>query len=492
MANWIDDPQGREEVEKVTQELKLPIFKPNAKGKFRPWLTEVWGKIEDYLINLKNIVNEKEPTINKKSGFNLDKTNLTENDSNKLFTAKGALDLFNTLTTNFTNAVNTAKEYFRTELVKKIDKTSISDSLNSTSTTTVLSSAGAKVLEDKKFNKNGGILSGNLVMGTGNRIVGAYNYGYSLLNSKGEQKYLAYLGEDGKINIGYPADRTPINFGVAPTIKGENIWTSENFNPDDKLDKIGGIVNGNLSINGVLTAKGSNTIIGAYNYGYSLADAKGTPRYFAYINPSNVLKIGYPEDNVPIDFGVVPTINSASIWTSENFNPTHHLGADYGGILNTAGTKTAGKTYWDNNTKKLFLCKNNNSDTSANVNNYIALDNKSLLENFNTFLKPKTLFERGNPNYNFNTVDVRSYDFIQIYSNLDGSESKELRTPHVYFFYLDKDEKEIRICLTQTGAVQGNVNSVQCIVNMQNGKITKTNGNNSEGVEILKIVGFKY
>ncbi|KDE73927.1 hypothetical protein FUSO7_05515 [Fusobacterium necrophorum BFTR-2] len=41
---------------------------------------------------------EKQDVIVWKSGGNLEKTNLTENDSNKLFTAKGALDLFNKLT----------------------------------------------------------------------------------------------------------------------------------------------------------------------------------------------------------------------------------------------------------------------------------------------------------------------------------------------------------------------------------------------------------
>lgn len=56
------------------------------------------------------------------------------------------------------------------------------------------------------------------------------------------------------------------------------------------------------------------------------------------------------------------------------------VGKNYGGILNVSGRKSAGLTYFDNNTKKLFLCKNDNSDISANVNNYIALDNNSLLE----------------------------------------------------------------------------------------------------------------
>lgn len=67
-------------------------------------------------------IKSKEPIINKKTGFNLDKTDLTENDSNKLFSAKGALNLFNTLTTNFTDAINTAKEALRIDISKKVNK----------------------------------------------------------------------------------------------------------------------------------------------------------------------------------------------------------------------------------------------------------------------------------------------------------------------------------------------------------------------------------
>jgi len=67
---------------------------------------------------------------------------------------------------------------------------------------------------------------------------------------------------------------------------------------------------------------------------------------------------------------------------------TQMTGKDYGGILNEPGVKSAGKTYFDKNTKKLYLCKNNNTDISANINNYIAMDSNSLLdrlENLITF-----------------------------------------------------------------------------------------------------------
>lgn len=89
MAQWINDPQNREEIEKVTNEIKLPIYKASAKGKFRAWLSETWGKLEDYILKLKSIVDNKEEYISKKSGFNLDKTDdFNDNDTNKLATSK--------------------------------------------------------------------------------------------------------------------------------------------------------------------------------------------------------------------------------------------------------------------------------------------------------------------------------------------------------------------------------------------------------------------
>ena len=68
---------------------------------------------------------------------------------------------------------------------------------------------------------------------------------------------------------------------------------------------------------------------------------------------------------------------------------TQMMGKDYGGILNEPGTKEVGKAYWDNNTKKLYICKNNNSDISPNVNNYIPFDSNSLLERLENLISSK-------------------------------------------------------------------------------------------------------
>lgn len=75
---------------------------------------------------------------------------------------------------------------------------------------------------------------------------------------------------------------------------------------------------------------------------------------------------------------------------------TQMMGKDYGGILNEPGLKEVGKTYFDKNTKKLYLCKNNNSDISANINNYIAMDSHSILERLeNLRRKSKMLLYNG-------------------------------------------------------------------------------------------------
>ena len=52
----------------------------------------------------------------------------------------------------------------------------------------------------------------------------------------------------------------------------------------------------------------------------------------------------------------------------------------YGGDIQTAGVKDVNYIYYDRNTRKMYKCLNKNSDVSANVANFIPLDNNSLLD----------------------------------------------------------------------------------------------------------------
>lgn len=59
----------------------------------------------------------------------------------------------------------------------------------------------------------------------------------------------------------------------------------------------------------------------------------------------------------------------------------------YGGDIQETGVKDVNYIYYDRNTRKMYKCLNQNSDVSANVANFIPLDNNSLLdrlENLNT------------------------------------------------------------------------------------------------------------
>lgn len=98
MASWKNDTQNRVEIDKITEKMELPLYKPNAKGKLRDWLRESWNKIEDNFIKLQKETDKKEPIVDKKTGFNLDKTDEYRlDDTNRLGTAKALKNLYDEL-----------------------------------------------------------------------------------------------------------------------------------------------------------------------------------------------------------------------------------------------------------------------------------------------------------------------------------------------------------------------------------------------------------
>ena len=59
----------------------------------------------------------------------------------------------------------------------------------------------------------------------------------------------------------------------------------------------------------------------------------------------------------------------------------------YGGDIQDPGSKNVNYVYFDRNTRKMYKCLNQNSDVSANVANFIPLDNNSLLDRLENFSK---------------------------------------------------------------------------------------------------------
>ena len=61
----------------------------------------------------------------------------------------------------------------------------------------------------------------------------------------------------------------------------------------------------------------------------------------------------------------------------------------YGGDIQDEGVKNPNYIYYDRNTRKMYKCLKQNQDISANVTNFIPLDNNSLLERLENLIKVK-------------------------------------------------------------------------------------------------------
>ena len=68
----------------------------------------------------------------------------------------------------------------------------------------------------------------------------------------------------------------------------------------------------------------------------------------------------------------------------------------YGGDIQEAGVKDVNYIYYDRNTRKMYKCLNQNSDVSANVANFIPLDNNSLLDRLENLFTTEGVIKMAN------------------------------------------------------------------------------------------------
>lgn len=96
----------------------------------------------------------------------------------------------------------------------------------------------------------------------------------------------------------------------------------------------------------------------------------------------------------------------------------------YGGDIQDPGSKNVNYVYFDRNTRKMYKCLNQNSDVSANVANFIPLDNNSLLDRLENLIKMKVLYNLQvldtNPTEFYLSESVLNYDFIVISAKVKG------------------------------------------------------------------------
>ena len=96
----------------------------------------------------------------------------------------------------------------------------------------------------------------------------------------------------------------------------------------------------------------------------------------------------------------------------------------YGGEIQEAGVKDVNYIYYDRNTRKMYKCLNQNSDVSANVANFIPLDNNSLLERLENLVKYETVNKTVGTKYSslvFSKIGNIGHVFLDIPSNTTPS-----------------------------------------------------------------------
>ena len=116
----------------------------------------------------------------------------------------------------------------------------------------------------------------------------------------------------------------------------------------------------------------------------------------------------------------------------------------YGGDIQDEGVKNPNYIYYDRNTRKMYKCLKQNQDISANVTNFIPLDNNSLLERLENLKRNarEILYAGGSPvpvgtsgklpNYvTYNNIldyyfKIRFFGGVSFYVVLDNSTSTNI------------------------------------------------------------------
>ena len=91
----------------------------------------------------------------------------------------------------------------------------------------------------------------------------------------------------------------------------------------------------------------------------------------------------------------------------------------YGGDIQDEGVKNPNYIYYDRNTRKMYKCLKQNQDISANVTNFIPLDNNSLLERLENLYKN---FEKSG-NWYYKQISSNFYMLFGWFQNIPGGES---------------------------------------------------------------------
>lgn len=164
----------------VTENYELEILTLKDKVDLRRF-SRAFLKVDKLL---KSIFTGKEDKFPKNSGFNRVKTDLAENDTNKVFSAKGAFDLKNWLVTNYTTLMNNIRD-------------NLTNSINTKLPHGGYGGSGQQLKNDidTKVSKSGDTMTGSLILTNENQVVVAQKENGRTLLTQGDTTGLGvYLG----------------------------------------------------------------------------------------------------------------------------------------------------------------------------------------------------------------------------------------------------------------------------------------------------------
>ena len=157
----------------------------------------------------------------------------------------------------------------------------------------------------------------------------------------------------------------------------------------------------------------------------------------------------------------------------------------YGGDIQDEGVKNPNYIYYDRNTRKMYKCLKQNQDISANVANFIPLDNNSLLERLENLFSLNLIRSSQNKGYKFyvkasertNYIDVSdtflSVDFCIVSPYKEGISSNDARIVNFQEF------KEGKILINSVWVKNGSIE-------------TKYSPNSSDSIITTSCIAFVY
>ena len=106
----------------------------------------------------------------------------------------------------------------------------------------------------------------------------------------------------------------------------------------------------------------------------------------------------------------------------------------YGGDIQNAGVKDINYIYYDRNTRKMYKCLNQNNDVSANVANFIPLDNNSLLDRLENLYKYESVNKTATTNYSSLVFSKRG-NVGHVFLDIPSSVANGLREGALLFIF---------------------------------------------------------